>query len=294
MEKELRKFFGTQDVPVFDYDRADLDSLALSLIKAQTTITGVQPKLSLHIEKHAGGSRLTIVGLQGDYIFKPQCEQFRQLPENEYLTMTLANIAGIATVPFCLIQARDLSYGYITKRIDRKENGEKVRMEDLCQLTQRMTEHKYNCSYEQVARTIAQYSGVPKLDVILFFRLLIFCFLTGNNDMHLKNFSLYENNLGQIRLSPAYDLINVAIVNPADDEQLALSLNGKKKGIVGSDFIAAAAKSGIGEKTVRKIIAELVGLLPKFESAITSSMLSEDLKSDYTRILKTRQAAAAR
>ena len=208
--------------------------------------------------------------------------------------MTLAGIAGIATVPFCLIQTRDLSYGYITKRIDRKENGEKVRMEDLCQLTQRMTEHKYNCSYEQVARTIAQYSGVPKLDVILFYRLLIFCFLTGNNDMHLKNFSLYENNLGQIRLSPAYDLVNAAIVNPADDEQMALSLNGKKKGIVGSDFIAAAAKSGIGEKTVRKIIAEFVGLLPKFESAIMSSRLSEDLKADYIRILKTRQEASVR
>ncbi len=184
-----RKFFGTREVPLLEYRHEALDRLAEQIIRAQTSLTGVQPKLSLNLSKHNGCNRLTIVGLWGDYIFKPQTAEYPQLPENEDLTMHLAEAAKINVVPHSLIRLADGKLGYITKRIDRTREGEKIDMEDLCQLTLHPTEYKYKGSHEQVAKTIAQYSGTPKLDLTNYMQLLLFCFVTGNNDMHLKNFS---------------------------------------------------------------------------------------------------------
>ena len=120
-----RKFFGTKEVPLLEYRHEDLDRLAEQVIRAQTSLTGVQPKLSLNLSKHEGCSRLTIVGLWGDYIFKPQTEDYPQLPENEDLTMHLAEAAKISVVPHSLIRLSDGRLGYITKRIDRTKAGEK-------------------------------------------------------------------------------------------------------------------------------------------------------------------------
>ena len=179
-----RKLFGTKDVPLLEYRHEDLDRLAEQVIRAQTSLTGVQPKLSLNLSKHEGCSRLTIVGLWGDYIFKPQTEDYPQLPENEDLTMHLAEAAKISVVPHSLIRLADGRLGYITKRIDRTKAGEKIDMEDMCQLTLHPTEYKYKGSYEQIAKAIVQYSGTPKLDIANYMQLLLFCFVTGNNDMH--------------------------------------------------------------------------------------------------------------
>ena len=222
-----RKFFGTKEVPLLEYRHEDLDRLAEQIIRAQTSLTGVQPKLSLNLTKHDGCSRLTIVGLWGDYIFKPQTEDYPQLPENEDLTMHLAEVAKINVVPHSLIRLADGRLGYITKRIDRPKKGEKIDMEDMCQLTLHPTEYKYKGSHEQIAKAIVQYSGTPKLDLTNYMQLLLFCFVTGNNDMHLKNFSLYRPK-ADYQLTPAYDLLNVAIANPMDKEELALPLSGKK------------------------------------------------------------------
>jgi serine/threonine-protein kinase HipA len=104
-------------------------------------------------------------------------------------------------------------------------------MEDMCQLTERLTEDKYHGSYEQIGKAIQKYSASPGLDVENFFEIVLFSFLTGNADMHLKNFSLLEQPGLGMTLSPAYDLVNTALVNPADDEELALNLNGRKKNI---------------------------------------------------------------
>lgn len=142
-----RKFFGTTTVPSLEYTRAQMDELAAQVIKSQTTLTGVQPKLSLNLDKHKDSQKLTIVGLWGSYIFKPQTERFAMLPENEDLTMHLAEIAKLKVVPHTLIRMKDGSIGYLTRRIDRKADGEKIAMEDMCQLTERQTEHKYRSSY---------------------------------------------------------------------------------------------------------------------------------------------------
>ena len=282
-----RKIFGTATAPVLDSTREEMDDLAAQVIKSQTTLTGVQPKLSLNLDKHKDSQKLTIVGLRGGYIFKPQPDRFAMLPENEDLTMHLAEIAKLKIVPHTLIRMKDGSIGYLTKRIDRTKKGEKIAMEDMCQLTERQTEHKYRSSYEQIGKAIRKYSASPQLDMVDFLELVYFSWLTGNNDMHLKNFSLYSPS-GEPVLAPAYDLLSAAISNPADDEELALNLNGKKNHIKDSDFIAAFKTCGVPEIVFGRIKKKYINLLPKFEEEIRSSFLSEELKASYIDLLHRR------
>ncbi len=282
-----RKFFGTKDVPLLEYRHEDLDRLAEQVIRAQTSLTGVQPKLSLNLTRHKGCNRLTIVGLWGDYIFKPQTKDYPQLPENEDLTMHLAEAAKIRVVPHSLIRLADERLGYITQRIDRTKTGEKIDMEDMCQLTLHPTEYKYKASYEQVAKTIAQYSSIPKLDLTNYMQLLLFCFVTGNNDMHLKNFSLYRPTENYL-LTPAYDLLNVAIANPKDQEELALSLSGRKTKLRMDDFLIAAKTMGVEENVVLRLIEGLQRTLPKWQTIIRHSFLSEEMKNRYEELVTSR------
>lgn len=282
-----RKIFGTKEVPLLEYRHEDLDKLAEQIIRAQTSLTGVQPKLSLNLSKHNGYSRLTIVGLWGDYIFKPQTESYPQLPENEDLTMHLAEAAKISVVPHSLIRLADGRLGYITRRIDRTKDGEKIDMEDMCQLTLHPTEYKYKGSYEQIAKAIVQYSNTPKLDVTNYMQLLLFCFVTGNNDMHLKNFSLYRPS-ENYQLTPAYDLLNVAIANPKDKEELALPLSGRKTKLLLDDFLSAASTMGLEENVVLRLIAGLHKALPKWQMLIHDSFLSEEMKKRYEEVVISR------
>ena len=275
-----KKFFGVEEMPTLEYRHEDLDELAEQVIRAQTALTGVQPKLSLNLDKHEDSSRLTIVGLWGDYIFKPQTDNYPQLPENEDLTMHLAEAAKINVVPHSLIRLADGRLGYITKRIDRTTDGQKIDMEDMCQLTLHPTEYKYRSSYEQIAKTIVQHCDTPKLALVNYMQLLLFCFVTGNNDMHLKNFSLYRP-ADSYQLAPAYDLVNVSIANPNDKEELALTLSGRKNKLQLADFLHAAATMGVEEKVVLRLIASMNKALPKWKSLIHSSFLSEDMKKAY-------------
>ena len=282
-----RKFFGMREAPLLEYRHEDLDQLAEQVIRAQTSLTGVQPKLSLNLNKHEGCSRLTIVGLWGEYIFKSQTDMYPQLPENEDLTMHLAEVMKIRVVPHSRIRLADGKLGYITKRIDRTKNGEKIDMEDMCQLTLHPTEYKYKGSHEQIAKVIKQHCDMPKLDLTNYMQVLLFCFVTGNNDMHLKNFSLYRP-LNGYQLSPAYDLINVAIANPEDKEELALSLSGKKSNLKLNDFLRSATTMGLEANVVLRLIDNLRKAIPKWTSLIHGSFLSEDMKDRYGQIIMSR------
>lgn len=286
--KCAKKFFGTEKVPVLDYTCEDLERLAIQAIKVQTSLTGVQPKLSLHLNEHDGSQRLTIVDLWGGFICKPQTLQFELMPETEDLTMHLAELARIDVVPHTLMRMADNSLCYLTKRVDRLSNGEKVAMEDMCQLTERQTEHKYKSSYERIAKAIVQYSSMPKMDVTNFFEVILFSWITGNNDMHLKNFSLYEPIDGIIRLTPAYDMLNAVILNPKDDEELALTLNGKKKKLKRLDFISSGVIMGVEQKTIERLIQKYVKLLPKIEEIIDRSFLNDELKDKYRTLIRER------
>ena len=282
-----RKFFGTPDAPLLEYRREELDALAAQVIQAQTSLTGVQPKLSLNLHKHEGSNRLTIVGLWGDFIFKPQTDAYPELPENEDLTMHMAEAARIKVVPHSLIRLADGSLGYITRRIDRTKKGEKIDMEDMCQLTLHPTEYKYKSSCEQIAKTIAAYRSTPRLDLVNFMQVLLFSFVTGNNDMHLKNFSLYRPK-ALYQLSPAYDLLNVAIANPKDKEEMALSINGKKARIQLADFLQSSDTMGIEQRVTLGLINGLRNAMPAWIGLINDSFLSDDMKQNYLDLISRR------
>ena len=282
-----RKMFGTKDVPELPYTRKDLNDLARQVIRSQTTLTGVQAKLSLDINKGTAGTtdRFTIVGLWGRYILKPQTDRFASLPEVEDLTMHLAELAKIRVVPHSLIRFADGELCYITRRIDWTEKGEKLPMEDMCQLTERLTEHKYKGSYEQIAKAIQRFSSVPKLDLVNYWEQVVFSWITGNADMHLKNFSLYSTVKGHYTLTPAYDMLSTALVMPEDTEELALTLNGKKRKLKKSDFITAMQASGLEEKVVENIFRKFLKMKDKWFDFINLSFLSDDMKERYKSII---------
>ena len=285
-----KKIFGQPDPPELSYDENQLDELANQIIKSHTTVTGVQAKLSLHITKNRsneGMRKFTIVGLWGGYILKPPTPTYPQLPEVEDLTMHLASIAKIKVVPHSLIRLKSGNLAYITKRIDRVKN-KKVAMEDMCQLTEKLTEQKYQGSYEQVAKAIVKHSKTPGLDVVNFFELVLFSYLTGNADMHLKNFSLIEQQKLGMVFSPAYDLVNTALVNPADQEELALNLNGKKSKLRRLDFEAAFTTLNLDPKQQANIFTKMESARPSWIEMVRNSFLSSDFQKQYIDLLETR------
>jgi serine/threonine-protein kinase HipA len=284
------KIFGQPTPPALSYSEADLEPLAKEVIQSQTAITGVQAKLSLHItgnNKEGTERRFTIVGFWGGYILKPPVERYPQLPEVEDLTMHLAAIAKIKTVPHSLIRLQSGNLAYVTKRVDRIKKG-KLAMEDMCQLTERLTEDKYHGSYEQIGKALLKYSTTPGLDVVNFLELVLFSFITGNADMHLKNFSLLEQPGFGMSLSPAYDLVNTALVNPGDEEEMALNINGRKKKLKKEDFVAAMNTLKLEEKQQQNIFSKMEKALPKWLDLIDESFLKDDFKLQYKSIIQER------
>jgi len=285
-----RKLFGTIMPPELPYDENQINNLALEIIQSKTAVTGVQPKLSLSLtdgKNKKEPKRFTIVGLWGNFILKPQTDNYPQMPEVEDLTMHLASIAKINVVPHSLIRMKSGQLAYITKRIDRTAN-QKLHMEDMCQLTERQTEHKYNASYEQIAKALLKYSTSPGLDTVNFAEILLFSFLTGNADMHLKNFSLlYDSQNGPV-LSPAYDMLSTVLVNPKDDEDMALSLNGKKKRLKRRDFESAFDTMKLNTRQQDIIFGKMAKARNKWIEFIQKSFLSADFKEKYTELINKR------
>jgi len=283
-----KKIFGQSPPPELPYSEDQLEKLAEEIIKTNTTVTGVQPKLSLHLaskQEPNAVTRFTLVGLWGGFILKPPTPNYPQLPEVEDLTMHLANIAKIKVVPHSLIRLKSGNLAYITRRIDRVKK-QKLRMEDMCQLTERLTEDKYHGSYEQIAKAIQKFSINPGLDVVNFFELVLFSFLTGNADMHLKNFSLIQQPEAGMAFSPAYDLVATKLVNPADEEELALTLNGKKKKVKKADFIAAFNTVKLDEKQQKNIFNKMIKTYPAWIEMIDVSFLSKEFKDEFIQLLK--------
>lgn len=285
-----KKIFGQATPPAVNYLESQMEELALKVVRNHMAVTGVQPKISLGLSSGTGKNepkRFTIVGLWGGYILKPPTQQYKQLPEVEDLTMHLADIAKIRVVPHTLIRLQSGNLAYLTKRIDRDKKN-KLHMEDMCQITERLTEDKYHGSYEQVAKAILKHSANPGLDVINFFEQVLFSFLTGNADMHLKNFSLIRQpGIGNI-LSPAYDMVATALVNPADDEDMALTLNGKKKTLSRKDFSIAFTSLNLEAKQQENIFKKMEKAKDKWMEFIDISFLNTDFKSLYKNIIRDR------
>ncbi len=227
------------------------------------------------------------MGLWGRYILKPQTDRYASLPELEDLVMHLASEARIKVVPHSLIRFDDDELAYITKRIDRGPKGDKIPMEDMCQLTEHLTEHKYRGSYEQIARAIKMYSVAPQIDTADFYDQVLFSWVVGNADMHLKNYSLIKQSEGY-RLSAAYDLLSTAVAIPEDVEELALTLNGKKKKISRMDFVASMSSAGMSDKAIENVFKKYVQIIPKWEELTGRSFLSEDMQESLLAIIHNR------
>ncbi len=284
-----KKIFEQTTPPLIDFTEHDLPKLALEFVQHGTTVTGVQAKISVHPLTSTGDNvkRFTVVGLWGDYILKPPTALYPELPEVEDITMHLADLASIKTVPHSLIRLASGNLAYITKRVDRHKKT-KLAMEDMCQLSERLTNDKYQGSYEQIGKLILAYSAMPGLDLVNFFELVLFSFLTGNADMHLKNFSLLEQpNMGMV-LSPGYDLLNTVMVNPADKEELALTLNGKKSKFKKQDFLQAMRTLKMDERQQANIFSKMEKAKDRWLLKIDDSFLSDEFKAQYKLLLIER------
>lgn len=296
--KCVKKFFQTEEMPVLDITKDQLESLANETVNEGLTVPGVQKKLSLHLSSDLN-ARLTIVDYPTGYILKPQTEEFENMPEFEDLAMRLAELMGIQTVPHALIKMND-EYAYITKRIDRDITEKEIKlyaMEDFCQLYYRLTQDKYKGSYEQCGRIIKKYSVTPGLDMSELFLRVVGSFIMGNSDMHLKNFSLKETEPGnrKFQLSKAYDMLPVNIIMPEDKEQLALTINGKKRNIHKKEFRALAESCEIpanaGEHMIERVYFRKDKLIKQVEEAYLSEEQKEKVKgliSERIEILSGR------
>lgn len=286
----IKKFFGTSEFPDIDVSEAILKQLALDSISKGYTVPGVQKKLSLHLSK-APEPRLTLVNYPTGYILKPQTDDYKALPEMEYLVMQMAKASGIKTVPFALVKlpSQNDAFAYITKRIDRN-NGQILAMEDFCQLDGRLTEDKYRGSYERCGKIITQYSVLEGLDLTELFLRIVFSFAVGNSDMHLKNFSMIETAEASTKytLSAAYDMLSTNIIIPSDKEELALTINGKKHNIRYKDFMVYADNIGLPKQTAEKLIAHIVKLEPKYTEMCNTSYMLDDMKEAFITLIKKR------
>ena len=285
------KFFGTGTPPLYNYTIDQMTELARSVVQRSIAVPGVQPKLSLTIvrdtlERNSGG-RLTIVGaLGGNYIFKPPFAEYREMPQNEHVTMRIAEEAfGIRTVPSSLLRLQSGELAYITKRVDRKNDGSKIHMLDMFQILEAF--NKYKSSMERVGKAIGMYSNSPLLDKTSYFEIAVFSYLTGNNDMHLKNFSMINSKENWI-LSPAYDLLNVAIVNPTDDEEMALTIEGKRKKLKLEHFIHLAEGLELNPKQINNVFDRFLKNKELAINWVDRSFLSDEFKNDYKTLLDKR------
>ena len=286
-KKCLRSFFGMDSLPRIDFNENELQKLAIEQIENKKAIAGVQEKLSLHLEVDPKKRpRLTIFGLPSGYILKPQSSTYKQLPEFEWTAMLLADLCDIPTVPHALIPINDNNeLAYITKRIDRK-NGKKVHMEDFAQASGVSTINKYRSNYEECAHLIEKYSSKPFLDKAKFFKCLYFCFVIGNSDVHLKNFSFIMDENGNLSLAPFYDLLPTKVILPTDHEDLGMLMNGRKTNLHKHDFDKFCDSIGIGKANQRLIIKSIDNLEEQMEEIINRSSLHQNAKTTWIKMIK--------
>ncbi len=284
-----RRVFGGGLPPKLPFTWADLNSLAEKAVRSHVAIPGVQPKLSLHLERGSDreGGRFALVGLEGNYILKPPVDRFPEMPELEHLTMRMAGCFGIETAGCGLVALDDGTMTLVVRRMDRV-GGNKLPMEDMCQLMDRLTEEKYRGSLEAVGKTILRYCANPGLDALRFFEINLFCFLTGNADMHLKNFSLLRPVEGEIKFSPAYDLLPTVLLLPEDAEETALTLNGKKKKLGPGDFRAFGAALKLTERQVINSLKRVEKGMDAAMALIGRGFCSAEMANRYRKLVSDR------
>lgn len=280
--------FGKNQNPEIDIDIKSIRELAKQNIESRMTVTGAQSKISLDLDNsNPKSTRLTIVGIKGDFILKPPSEEYANLPENEHLTMLIAKEFSFPVAVSSLIRLKSGELAYITKRFDREKNT-KIAQEDFCQLTERLTEDKYKGSYESIGRWIKQNTTSPGIDLVRFFEMVVFSFLTGNSDMHLKNFSIQTDLEGRIKLAPAYDLLAVKIFFKEDNEDLALTLNEKKNKINLADIRKFGESIHLSKVVIDRTLLQIQSKIPMLLNKVTGYPFGESAKKKYVKLVQER------
>lgn len=286
-EKGLKQLSSSlKTLAPLDFSAEELRTEAM-LRALKMSIQGVQPKLSAILNIKDG--RFEIVDKNGKYILKPQHHIFPELPQNEDLTMRLAASVGIE-VPFHgLIYSKDNSLTYFIKRFDRKGHKDKVAVEDFAQLAGMSRDTKYNYSMEELVKLIDDYCTFPAIEKAKLFKLVLFNFLIGNEDMHLKNYSVIVRN-GKVELSPAYDLLNSTIVLKGDVEEITLTLKGKKSNLNRNILIDYFGKDrcGLTDKIVKRTFDSVQKAIPSWFNLIEISFFSEEMRDKYRNLLQKR------
>lgn len=289
------------------YSRAGLDRLSRSLERlwplgftaeeqrqeasvraTKMSIQGVQPKLSARLSPKAG--RFEIVDVGGRYILKPQHPQFAHLPENEAVTMILAATVGIEVPVSGLVYSKDDSLTYFIRRFDRTGRSGKLAVEDFAQLTGASRDTKYDFSMERLVSVIDRSCTFPVVDRVELFRRVLFCFLTGNEDMHLKNFSVIRHD-EVVKLAPAYDLLNTTIALTRAQEEMALPLHGKKRNLTRNDLVRyfGGERLGLNQAVIDDVLGAFAAALPRWSEVLGVSFLPDRLKDDYMALVAERQ-----
>lgn len=285
----LQELFGTPTLPAIEVELAKLHTLGLAMA-GHTSISGVQSKISLGFSGDRATLQVAIA--EGRYILKPSGERFPHLPENEITTMRLAEVAGIDIPPCALVPLKDGSLAYVVTRFDRTPNGKKLRQEDFCQLGELPPVDKYNGSAELCARLVRKYATEPVIENAKLFRRMVFVWLSGNGDMHLKNFSLLAGEDGLQRLSPAYDLVCSVLV--IKEDQLSLPVGGKKDRLSRRHWLEYATQHcKVPPPAANRAIDEVRGKLPDMLALVARAPLPDDMKAEYSTLLKQRTADLA-
>ena len=283
-DKQLRAMFGKPIEPTIPISLEQISTEAQKLA-GKLSISGVQPKLSVRLE----GDRLQPVAKDGQYILKPQTQQFAELPQNEYLCMQMGRKFGLNTAECILLELSDETPAYLVKRFDRFKKGkhmEKLACEDMHQILG--GPNKYAGSGEQITKIINQYCTFAPLELQRFFEMTIFNFAIGNGDAHRKNFSLLTSNKGIVALSPVYDLVSSRLVIPEEDEEMALTINGRRNRLNKKDFLCFAENIRVDDNYAKTRIAELLDLENEFANMIKNSTLTLQLRQQLLEIIAER------
>jgi serine/threonine-protein kinase HipA len=276
--------FGKPIQPTIPISLEQISTEAQKLA-GKLSISGVQPKLSVRLE----GDRLQSVAKDGQYILKPQTQQFAELPQNEYLCMQMGRKFGLNTAECILLELSDGTPAYLVKRFDRFKKGkhmEKLSCEDMHQILG--GPNKYAGSSEQIGKVIVQYCTFAPLELQRFFEMSIFNFAIGNGDAHRKNFSLLTNKKGIVALSPVYDLVSSRLVISEEEEEMALTINGKRNRLNKKDFLYFAENIGVDTNYAKTRIAELLDLQNEFADMIKNSTLTLRLRQQFAEIIAER------
>jgi serine/threonine-protein kinase HipA len=280
--KCLELLCGTQTPPVLDIELSKMMGLAAEMA-GKMSISGVQEKVSLRLSDDK--SRFEIAPTGGRYILKPEPSRLAFLPQNEHLTMRLAELVDIEVPPFGLVELKDKAIAYVIKRFDRLDDGTKLQVEDFCQLDEKRIRDKYDGSGELCVRMLRKYATEPLIEIRRLFKVLLFSWWVANGDQHLKNFSLLRTREGRWRLAPAYDLITTRLAMPSDRD-LAMPIGGKKSNLTKRLWLDFAEYSQLPKRAAVSLLQEQIDALEPSLRLIEASFLPQDLKSQYQDIVR--------